>query len=177
MSPEMVMSPSTMQTYTGKLIDLSNFSEEDVRLPDISHALSLINRFTGHSKVPYSVAQHSVMVSKLTEPENALWGLLHDASEAYLGDVATPLKNILPGYRALEEHVQRTIAKVFRLQWPMPSDVKDADVRALMAEKRDLIGGDHDWGIDVEPMCGPVNPYPWNQAKQLFEKRFLELVR
>jgi hypothetical protein len=85
------MNATTMQTYTGKLIDLANFSEEDVRLPDISHALSLISRFTGHSKCPYSVAQHSVMVSRLTLPENALWGLLHDASEAYLGDVATPL--------------------------------------------------------------------------------------
>lgn len=173
----MSLSASTMQTYTGKLIDLADFTEEDVRLPDISHALSLINRFTGHSKVPYSVAQHSVMVSKLTRPENALWGLLHDASEAYLGDVATPLKNLLPGYRELEERVQRTIARVFHLSWPMPPDVKEADVRALMAEKRDLIPGTHDWGIDVEPHCGPVNPYCWSQAKQLFEKRFLELVQ
>lgn len=177
MSPELVLSPSMMQTFTGKLIDLSNFREEDVRLPDISHALSIINRFTGHSKVPYSVAQHSVMVSRITEPEYALWGLMHDASEAYLGDVATPLKNLLPGYRELEEHVQRTIARVFRLRWPMPPEVKEADVRALAAEKRDLISGDHDWGLGVEPMCGPINPYAWCQAKQLFESRFMELVK
>lgn len=171
------ISPSMMQTYTGKLVDLANFREEDVRLPDIAHALSLINRFTGHSKVPYSVAQHSVMVSRLTHPDNALWGLLHDASEAYLGDVATPLKTLLPGYRELEERVQRVIARVFRLSWPMPADVKEADLRALMAEKRDLVPGDHDWGIDVEPHCGPVNPYSWTEAKQLFERRFLEIVR
>lgn len=170
------MNTSTMQTYTGKLIDLSNFNEADVRLADISHALSIINRFTGHSKVPYSVAQHSVMVSRLTLPENALWGLLHDASEAYLGDVATPLKTLLPGYRELEEHVQRTIGRVFGLKWPMPPDVKEADLRALMAEKRDLIPCDHDWGIDIEPSCGPVNPYCWQQAKQMFEARFKELV-
>lgn len=176
MSPILTISPTTMQTFTGKLIDLANFQESDVRLPDIAHALSLINRFTGHSKVPYSVAQHSVMVSRLTEPENALWGLLHDASEAYLGDVATPLKNMLPGYRDLEEHVQRAIASAFRLRWPMPPDVKAADVRALMAEKRDLIPGDHDWGIDVEPHCGPVLPYCWTQAKRLFEERYKELV-
>lgn len=170
------MNVSTMQTFTGKLIDLANFGEEDVRLADIAHALSVINRFTGHSKVPYSVAQHSVMVSRLTKPENALWGLLHDASEAYLGDVATPLKSLLPGYRELEEHVQRTIARVFGLAWPMPPDVKQADLRALMAEKRDLIPGDHDWGIDIEPSCGPVNPYCWTQAKTLFENRYKELV-
>lgn len=177
MSPVLTMAPSVMQTYTGKLIDLADFKEEDVRLPDISHALSILNRFTGHSKVPYSVAQHSVMVSRLCAPENAMWGLLHDASEAYLGDVATPLKSLMPGYRGLEEHVQHVIARVFRLRWPMPADVKEADMRALMAEKRDLIPGDHDWGIDVEPHCGPVNPYCWSQAKELFEKRYLELVK
>jgi 5'-deoxynucleotidase YfbR-like HD superfamily hydrolase len=171
------MNATTMQTYTGRLIDLANFRREDVHIPDIAHALSLINRFTGHSKCPYSVAQHSVMVSRLTQPEIAMWGLLHDASEAYLGDVATPLKSLMPGYRELEEHVQRTVAKVFGLPWPMPADVKTADLRALMAEKRDLVSVSHDWGIDVEPACGPINPYCWTQAKQLFEDRFKELSR
>jgi hypothetical protein len=170
------MNRTTMQTFTGKLVDLAMFNEDHVRLPDIAHALSIINRFTGHAKCPYSVAQHSVMVSRLTLPENALWGLLHDASEAYLGDVATPLKRMLPGYMELEERVQRTIAQVFHLQWPMPDDVHAADRRALMAEKRDLLTCDHDWGIDVEPCCGPVNPYNWEQAKKLFEDRYKELV-
>lgn len=165
-----------MQTFTGKLIDLSRFSEEDVRLPDISHALAIINRFTGHSRCPYSVAQHSVMVSKIIEPEHARWGLLHDASEAYLGDVATPLKSMLLEYQALEEHIQRTIARRFGLVWPMPVEVKRADVRALMAEKRDLLTVDHDWGIDVEPMAGPILPYCWQQAKQLFEERYKEIA-
>lgn len=171
------MNVTTMQTFTGKLIDLAQFSEEDVRLPDIAHALSIINRFTGHSKVPYSVAQHSVAVSLLASPENALWGLLHDASEAYLGDMATPLKSMLPGYRELEEHVQRTIAKVFRLRWPMPAEVKQADLRALVTEKRDLISCDHDWGIDVQPASSPITPYCWQQAKQLFENRYRELAK
>ena len=167
---------TTMQTYTGKLLDLAHFREDDVRLPDISHALAIINRFTGHSRCPYSVAQHSVMVSKIIEPKHARWGLLHDASEAYLGDVATPLKNMLPEYRALEEHIQRTIARRFGLVWPMPVEVKRADVRALMAEKRDLLTVDHDWGIDVEPMAGPILPYCWQQAKQLFEERYKEIA-
>lgn len=170
------MGPSTMQTYTGRLIDLTTFKEHDVRIPDIAHALSLINRFTGHSKAPYSVAQHSVMVSRLTKPEHALCGLLHDASEAYLGDVATPLKTLLPGYRELEEQVQHAIAKAFGLPWPMPADVKEADVRALAAEKRDLISCDHDWGLGVEPCCGPIIPLAWEEAKKLFENRFKELA-
>jgi len=63
----MTVKNTTMQTYTGKMIDLAHFREEDVRLPDISHSLAIINRFTGHSRCPYSVAQHSVMVSKIIE--------------------------------------------------------------------------------------------------------------
>lgn len=171
------MNDTTMQTFTGKLVDLSNFTVEDVRLPDIAHALSCINRYTGHAVTPYSVAQHSVMVSRLCEPEYALWGLLHDASEAYLGDVARPLKSLLPAYVELEHHVQRTIAKAFGLSWPMPSGVKVADNRALIAEKRALMSVDHDWGIEADPVHTPINPYCWQQAKQMFENRFKELVK
>lgn len=171
------MKKTVMQTYTGKLIDLTNFQPKDVRLPDISHSLSLINRFTGHSRVPYSVAQHSVLVSELTEPEHALWGLLHDASEAYLGDVATPLKSTMQGYCELEEHVQRAVATHFGLGWPIPPEVHLADKQALMAEKRDLITVGHDWGIDVSPSPYPVVPCDWREAKALFEKRFKELYR
>jgi len=170
------MNDTTMQTFTGKLVDLSRFSVEDVRLPDIAHALACINRYTGHAVAPYSVAQHSVLVSHLCEPEHALWGLLHDASEAYLGDVARPLKMLLPAYVELEHHVQRTIAKVFGLSWPMPKGVKVADNKALIAEKRALMSVDHDWGIEADPVHAPINPYCWQQAKQMFENRFKELV-
>lgn len=169
------MNLTTMQTFTGRLIDLSQLAVDDVRIADIAHALSLINRFTGHSKAPYSVAQHSVMVSRLCEPACAKWGLLHDASEAYLGDMATPLKNLIPEYREIERRVQHVIAERFGLEWPMPDAVKIADLRALMGEKRDLVPGSADWGIDVEPACGPINPFCWIQAKKLFEDRYQEL--
>lgn len=169
------MNDTTMQTYTGKLIDLSRFSTEDVRLPDIAHALALINRYTGHSMVPYSVAQHSVIVSKLVPEEHALWGLLHDASEAYLGDVARPLKVMLPSYVELEHHVQQVIAQVFGLRWPIPAEVKKADNRALIYEKRSLMSVDHDWGIEAEPVGGALSPYCWQQAKKMFEDRFMEI--
>lgn len=171
------MNDTTMQTFTGKLIDLRTFSAEDVRLPDISHALSCINRYTGHTKVPYSVAQHSVMVSYLCEREEALWGLLHDASEAYLGDVARPLKIMLPQYVTLEKDVQRAIAGAFGMAWPMPAAVKVADNRALIAEKRVLMTVDHDWGIEAEPVPHPIIPLHWQEAKKLFEDRFKELTR
>lgn len=170
------MNGTTMQTYTGKLIDLQKFTVDDVRLPDIAHALACINRYTGHTKVPYSVAQHSVMVSRLCGDEHALWGLMHDASEAYLGDVARPLKVMLPQYVTLEHSVQRAIAQAFGLSWPIPPAVKVADNRALIAEKRVLMTVEHDWGIEAEPVSAPIVPLPWLEAKVLFESRFKELV-
>lgn len=171
------MNRTTMQTFTGKLVDLASFSVDDVRLPDIAHALACINRYTGHTIVPYSVAQHSVMVSRLCGPQDELCGLLHDASEAYLGDVARPLKVMLPEYVELEHRVQQTIAKAFGLPWPMPLSVKVADNRALIAEKRALMSVEHDWGIEADPVMTPVNPYCWQQAKQLFENRFKEIAK
>ena len=171
------MNSTTMQTYTGKLVDLANFTEEDVRLPDIAHSLSMINRFTGHTTVPYSVAQHSVVVSKLVSPEDSMWGLLHDASEAYLGDIATPLKSLLPDYMQLERHVQRTIAKKFGLKWPMPDSVKVADKQALLHEKTTLMSVQHDWGIEAEPICASIVLVSWRQAEELFSNRYKELTR
>jgi 5'-deoxynucleotidase YfbR-like HD superfamily hydrolase len=171
-----LMSPTMMQTFTGKAIDLANFREDDVRLADIAHALSLINRFTGHTTAPYSVAQHSVLVSKIVEQQHALWGLMHDASEAYLGDVSTPLKMMLPNYRELEDHVQRTIATKFGMRWPVPHEVKEADLRALLAEKRDIVPGGHEFGIALDPVAGEVVVLDWKDAKQQFIDRFKELV-
>lgn len=172
------MRSSVMQSYTGKLIDLANFTPEDVRLPDIAHALSQINRYTGHTIRPLSVAEHSVTVSMLCPEEHALWGLMHDASEAYLGDVSRPLKSLLPDYRLLEQGVQRIIAQAFRLPWPIPPDVHHADVRALLAEKAVLLSVNHDWGFDgYEPSPYPVHCLSPAEAKAAFEKRYKELVR
>lgn len=171
------MNATTMQTFSGKLVDLANFTEADVRLTDIAHALSVINRYTGHTVAPYSVAQHSVMVSHLCDHDDAMWGLMHDASEAYLGDVARPLKALLPDYVELEHHVQRTIGRHFGLGWPIPPSVKAADNSALIAEKKALLAVDHDWGIEAAPVAMPINPYCWQQARTMFRNRFKELAR
>ena len=166
-----------MQTFSGKLVDLERFATSDVRLIDIAHSLSMLNRFTGHTTSPYSVAQHSVHVSTLVPKGMELWGLLHDASEAYLGDVATPLKAMLPCYREIEERVQRVIAKAFGLVWPMPPEVKEADCRALLGEKESLLLVEHDWGIACDPAFGGGVPMPWYEAKKAFSSRFRELVK
>lgn len=171
-----VFSPTEIQTFTGKVIDLGLVTEEDIDIVDIAHALSLINRYTGHTVVPYSVAQHSIHVSKLVADEHALWGLLHDASEAYLGDVSRPLKSMLPDYKRLEEMVQRAIADRFALGWPIPSEVKAADNVALMAEKRDLMALDRgDWGIDDMAAPERIVALSWQEAKEQFLRRCEEV--
>lgn len=130
-----------IQTYNGHAIDLQNPRVEDIDGVDIAHALSLINRFTGHTTVAWSVAQHSVVGSILAEvlhPE-VKWlphaFTLHDATEAYLGDVSSPLKSLLPEYRELEDKHRKTIEMAFAVslgsQWE-----KTIDLRMLSTERR-----------------------------------------
>ena len=99
----------TIQTYSGKYIDLLQTDPYDIGIRDIAHALSNLGRFTGHSKRFYSVAQHSVIASNMVclHPEidyhmMQVCALLHDASEAYLGDVSSPLKQLLPAYKEID---------------------------------------------------------------------------
>jgi hypothetical protein len=94
-----------IQTYSGRQFWPLDPRVEDVHLEDIAHALSNVCRYTGHVREFYSVAEHSVHVSWSCEPEDALWGLLHDASEAYLADMARPVKQNMPVYVAAERLV------------------------------------------------------------------------
>src|SRR5690606_3649788 len=110
---------------------------EDVRLEDIVHALSHLCRFVGHTDRFYSVAEHSVLVSHLCDDEAAVFGLLHDAAEAYVGDLASPVKRQVPGFAAMEERVLSAV--LVGLGVPPPSAAvraraANADAVALGAE-------------------------------------------
>lgn len=125
-----------IQTYSGGRFWPLEPLAKDVRIGDIAHALAMQCRFTGHCREFYSVAQHSVLVSELCPPELRLWGLLHDAAEAYLADVARPVKHLpeMRGYRAAEARIMNAIAEAFGLELPIPAAVKKADTIALGAE-------------------------------------------
>jgi hypothetical protein len=134
---------SWIQTYTGKQFWPLDPRPEEIVLEDIARALSHQCRFSGHTKYFYSVAEHSVNVARLLdkEPEGTrLWGLLHDASEAYLVDVPRPVKWFLPQYKEAEELLHQAIAERFGLGWPIPDAVHHADNVMLATEAHHLLG-------------------------------------
>lgn len=169
-------------TYTGIKFYPMDPRIEDICIEDIAHALSNNCRYTGHCSTFYSVASHSLLVSLVCDPKDALHGLLHDASEAYIADVSRPLKKqpIMDGYRETEDIIQRAVYKRFGLSPIMPASVKVADERALFTEKRDLFKplNDDTWGMGIEntePYAEAIIPMPPHIAKDFFLMRFEEL--
>lgn len=168
-----------MQTYSGKPFYPTSPSVDDVDILDIAHSLSNLCRFNGHCWKFYSVAQHSVIVSRVCAKEYALDGLLHDATEAYIGDIIRPVKYSIPDVERIEARIFDVIAEKFNLHNPIPRDVKRADFIALSTEKRDVMSEPigTDWGMLAEPLLHRINPLPPEEAKMLFLRRYQELTQ
>jgi hypothetical protein len=129
-----------MQTFTGRAFYPMAPRVEDIDPVDIAHALGLICRYGGHVKRFFSVAEHCVLMSHAVAPENALWALLHDATEAYLSDMIRPIKRAMPEYRAAEWRMQQAIVDRFDLPTlDLPDEVKEADIRILHDEREALM--------------------------------------
>lgn len=128
-----------MKTVSGHYVNILAPTMHDIRLDDIAHALSRICRFGGHTKTVYCVGEHSIGVADMLwrtyrDEYLSLQGLLHDASEAYLGDVIRPLKNLMPQYKEAEERFERVISERFDLPYPMDPRVKECDSNILAWE-------------------------------------------
>lgn len=196
---------------------------EDIRIQDIAAHLSRICRFGGALRETqesgqdrlgrpknrrvetYSVAQHSVLVSRNVPQEFALEALLHDAAEAYVGDVIKPIKMLLepdwdgmlrlldvpsedlfalsefiPSFSRIEGRVDAAIRTKFGLPAEMSPEVKEADYRAVLTEHRDLQvdRGLVDWGLpEAAPWSERIVPVLPSVARAQFLQRFNELYK
>lgn len=168
----------TILLSTGRYFSFEEPSALSVQ--EVAHALSKLCRFTGHCRTFYSVAQHAVLVSRLIEPQFAWEGLHHDDGEAVMGDMASPLKRLIPQYKEIELHCERAILAGFGIDADnMPPEVKQADLKALRTEQRDLMQSRAVWtdmlGIEAHPAT--VHPVPAHIAEQMFIDRHWELSR
>jgi 5'-deoxynucleotidase YfbR-like HD superfamily hydrolase len=188
-----------IRTYSGRKFWPLDPRVEDIDIQDIAHALSLVCRWTGHTYCFYSVAEHSLRVSLLAQQlilkanrsrntsvitcarEVALWGLLHDASEAYLCDMPSPLKHG-PGlgqlYKGFERRLMDSIAQRYDLMPHCPSVVKDADLIMLNTEARDLMDVEDadadEWRVRLAETIYPMDA---QKAEVEFMRRFEALTK
>lgn len=167
-----------MQTHTGKAFYPLDALVEDIDIEDIAHALSQICRYGGHTRLFYSVAEHCIHLSNAVSPENALWALLHDATEAYVGDMVRPLKRFMPDYCEAEDRLMATICYKWGLPYEMPAEVKDADNRILLDERSVLLSAPpHPWHQDgLEPLGAEIRIWTPIQAKINYLNRFAQLT-
>lgn len=127
-----------IETFTGKFINCGDPHQEDICIEDIAHGLSMECRFGRQLPKFYSVAQHSILTAGLVSKEHKLAALLHDASEAYIGDMASPTKKQLPDYKKMEATLMKAIAKKFGFEYPLHKEIKEADLELLYLEHRCL---------------------------------------
>ncbi|KAB1440348.1 hypothetical protein [Pseudodesulfovibrio senegalensis] len=130
---------SIVRTHTGKNLDLANPNSKEICIEDIAHHLAKLDRYNGAGHYSYSVGQHSLLVADALPKEYKLQGLLHDATEAYLGDVVSPLKAMLPEYRRIEGQVMRAICNRFQITFPRPQIIKKADQAVMAAEMQQVV--------------------------------------
>jgi len=173
-----------LQTVSGRRVNPFDPDPEQLDIEDIARALANLCRFGGHSRAFYSVAQHSVIVSELVEQrggdaEDVFAALMHDAAEAYLGDMPHPIKHRSPlgtAFKAAEGHLEAVIHERFGIKPDVP-EIKRAD-RALLATERRVFSGEswHWPELDgVEPLDLELSAWSPEEAARRFRERFAAL--
>lgn len=179
------MTKPYMLTASGKHFDLLDPKPEQVDHRDIFAAISKLCRFTGHCIETYTVGQHSLLVMSLVPPEFRFEALMHDAAEAYTGDIGTPMKVALgPAFREIEHRIETVVREKYGLPVKLSPEVKHADLVALKLEKFIFMPVDHEpWsvleGIDTTPACGfALRDLPQaRHAERQLHKRFHQLTK
>lgn len=173
------MIPATL-TVSNEYFNFLSPKASRIFVYDIIHALSNVCRFGGHCRTFYSVAQHSVMVSRIDPKERGEGVLFHDAAEAFIGDCQSPLKQLLPDYQEIEKRVEAAIFPKLNIEFPLHESIKHADLVMLATERRDLMPANDDvWEIieDIEPLPEKIEPLSPEAARFQFGNRYLEINR
>ncbi|KAF6692720.1 phosphohydrolase [Pseudomonas sp. EKM23D] len=167
-------------TQSGQQFDLLCPTAPMIRPVDIAHALSRLCRFNGHTRTHYSVAQHSMIVASLVPAEHQLAALLHDATDAYIGDMTRPLKAVMPEYQVIERQIWLAVCERFSIQPDLPACVKQADMVALATERRDLMPehpGIWDCLRGVQPMKENIVSLSADSASMMFFSQLMALMQ
>lgn len=172
-----------IQTFTGEIFYPLSETPGTIRIDDIAHSLSMQCRYTGHCIGFFSVAEHSVHVSDVLKDshgwEMALYGLLHDAGEAYLSDIPRPIKPLLNGYQEAEDNLLGLILKRFGLNDSLPDIVHVID-KSMLAVERDaamVVVEGMEWELNGIVPLPSVEIKFWNprHVEVEFLKRFFNL--
>jgi hypothetical protein len=172
-----LQSAATIQTYSGEMFDVFSVDPMKIHFKDLTHALSMLCRYGGHSRNFYSVAEHCFLIAEhfvnLGEYDLARAALLHDATEAYMGDVVRPIKLQMPLYRQVEDRLQMSIFMKFGIDPEMPPEVKEADLR-ICNDERSALMLPRPWSPDIDSL-----PYLDVEIKSWFpdraEKNYVEM--
>ncbi|MEH6476693.1 MAG: hypothetical protein V7727_13455 [Sneathiella sp.] len=181
-----------VRTFGGGVLHPFNPNINEIKLTDIIWPLAKTCRYNGGIKnrrdgahvraLHYSVAEHSVlMAQKLLldfpdRPELAFQGLMHDAAEAYVGDLVSPIKDVMPEFRDVEDGVLKVIFEKFEIEFPLSDVVKEYDTRILLDEvSAGLNPGDWDFGIEAEPLWIDLKFWTASTAFEEFVQMFGQL--
>lgn len=166
-----------IQVFSGRCFYPLDPRPEEIEIEDIAHSLSMRCRYGGHSLFFYTVAEHSVLVSEHVPAEHALWGLLHDAAEAYSADVPRPLKRCLPDWKPMEARIMAAVCERFGLPPREPDEVKRVDL-AITSDERALLMRpcEREWGALPPPVGARIRCLDPAAAKALFLERFHRLA-
>lgn len=162
---ENLYTPDCIRTFSGQYVNVFDPDPDTILIEDIAHALSRQCRFGGHLPKFYTVAQHSVLCAVSVPSEHALAALLHDAGEAYMLDIPSPIKNRLPEYKKIEDNLMQVIAKKFGFQYPLHEEVKKADKMLL------------EWEWDRFVLKNNMIPWPSIVAKPNFLEEYKRITR
>lgn len=172
------MSKFRISLLNGGYFDYEEPEKSMYTIEDIARGLSHTARFSGQTDRPYYVSQHSVLVSNLVPPEHALEGLLHDGTEAFLCDVPSPLKRMLPGYIELEKRAEADMCKRFGMKFPFHPSIKEADIRVFLAERRDMQPCVKEVCYEgYEPYRNKIIAWDSHMSYIYFMRRFKELTK